>query len=163
MYVKNGIEYDILDLEIEMVDSLWIEIKTKKSTEIVGVIYRNEDITPNKFISEFEMILAKFQSKNKTVTVCGDMNLNLLEMDYTSPYVQGIKLNNFCALITQPTHASPSGTKSCIDHIITNKTATPHAGTIHNHLSAYSNICCVCRRNDSSAPDKKTLGRFFTV
>jgi hypothetical protein len=162
MYVKNGIDFEILDIEIEMVDSLWIEIKTKNTTEIVGVIYRNEDITPNKFVSEFEMVLAKFQSENKKVTVCGDMNLNQMAMDYTSPYVQAIKLNNFSSLIMHPTHTSPTGTKSCIDHVITNKPSTPHAGTIHNDICRHTATFVVYADEMIPVPPAKVLWEDFS-
>jgi hypothetical protein len=162
MYVKNGIEYEILNLEIELVDSLWIEIKTKKSTKIVGVNYSDEDVTPTKFISEFEIVLSKFQSENKKVTVCGDVNLNLMQMNYTSPYVQAIKLNNFSSLITQPTHVSPIGTKSCIDHIITNKPTTPHAGTINSDICRHTATFVVYEDEMTPVPPVKKLWEDFS-
>eukprot|EP00732_Lithocolla_globosa_P005058 Lithocolla_globosa_v1_NODE_4971_length_1326_cov_6.886703.p1 type:complete len:165 gc:universal NODE_4971_length_1326_cov_6.886703:73-567(+) len=39
-YIRDNLEFDFLDITITNVDSLWIEIKTKKGTEIFGVIYR---------------------------------------------------------------------------------------------------------------------------
>ena len=102
------------------------------------MIYRNEDISEINFIQKLEAILAKFQSEGKTVTICGDMNLNLMKMNYTSPYVQAIKLNNFSSLITHPTHISPIGTESCIDHIITNKSTPVTAGIIQSDICRHT-------------------------
>jgi hypothetical protein len=163
MYIKEGIMHsDPLPIEIEKVDSLWIEIQKKASTEIVGVIYRNEDISEINFIQKLEAVLAKFQSEGKTVTICGDMNINLMKMDYTSPYVQAIKLNNFSSLITHPTHVSPRGVESCIDHIITSKTTPVNAGVIQSDICRHTATFVVYDDEMPPVPPVKKLREDFS-
>eukprot|EP00732_Lithocolla_globosa_P001513 Lithocolla_globosa_v1_NODE_768_length_3315_cov_5.115644.p1 type:complete len:429 gc:universal NODE_768_length_3315_cov_5.115644:2568-1282(-) len=138
-YLQNDINYDILDIEIEGVDSLWLEIDTKTGKEIFAVIYRNEDTTISNFCVEFERILSGFETAKKKVTISGDFNIDLQKLDYTSDYIQTTMFNQFRNLIIYETHtAQTTNTKSCIDHILINKLTAVNAGIIQNDICRHN-------------------------
>eukprot|EP00732_Lithocolla_globosa_P001060 Lithocolla_globosa_v1_NODE_468_length_3964_cov_97.214377.p1 type:complete len:993 gc:universal NODE_468_length_3964_cov_97.214377:917-3895(+) len=162
-YIKDSILYKIVPIEIKDVDSLWIEIQTPTKKEVIAVVYRNEDVTPTNFSHSLEPILAKFQSENTRVTLCGDMNIDLKHLDYTSTYVQTLMYNQFWNLIRFQTHtAQQTHEKSCIDHIITNKDCTVHAGVIQNDICRHDATFAVFLGGSSKPTTTKTFTTDFS-
>ena len=70
--------------------AIWIEIKNKKSKNIIcGSIYRhpNDNImTYDKFLGYLELCLTKLSNENKEVYLCGDFNSDLLKLDGVNNY-----------------------------------------------------------------------------
>ena len=87
IYVKNDFdvfERDDLKVQNDHFQSVWTEIKNKKSKNIIfGCIYRS----PNKkhdvvdFLTHFDSILKKVSKENKEIYICGDFNIDLLQID----------------------------------------------------------------------------------
>ena len=115
---------------------------------IISNIYR----TPEKsieeldiFIEEFEIFLTLIKSYRKSVFICDDFNINLLEINNNrrfNTYFDYIIANVFVPRITLPTRIQAS---SCtlIDNILTNninETAQSKSGLLVNNISDHKII-----------------------
>ena len=102
IYVKNGINYKIrnditfLNNNVSYYDCLFIEIlnNTHNATHknlLIGSIYRSPDPnTHNLFTQDLDQITKRLQNENKHIIICGDANINLLNVEnniYSADYV----------------------------------------------------------------------------
>ena len=63
-------------------ETTWIEIKNKKSKNIVcGNVYRHPHYNCDDFFQYPETCLATLAKENKEVYICGDYNFDLLKVD----------------------------------------------------------------------------------
>ena len=70
---------DLNDLNIELAESLFVEILNPKGKGIViGTIYRSPKQNVNGFIQKFNSLMAKIAKENKICYLMGDFNLNLM-------------------------------------------------------------------------------------
>ena len=93
IYVKNGIHYKIrnditfLNNNVSYYDCLFIEIlnNTHDATHknlLIGSIYRSPDSnTHNLFTQDLDQITKRMQNENKHIIICGDANINLLNVE----------------------------------------------------------------------------------
>ena len=95
IYVNNSFDIiERLDLNFihDQFESVWIEIKNKKSKNILcGAIYRHPHDTNqhfNNFLEYMESTLSKVTNENKDIYIyiCGDFNSDLLKMDQSNNY-----------------------------------------------------------------------------
>ena len=83
LYIKNGINYKLRpDLHINKdkeLESIFIEIITKNSKNIVGCIYRHHCMNPQEFNSLSLKSLTNKVSKesNNKIILLGDFNIDL--------------------------------------------------------------------------------------
>ena len=98
-----------------------------------------------RFIEEFEIFLTIIKRYKKSSFICGDFNINLLEINYNrhfNSYFDSIIAKGFFPRITLPTHIQAS---SCtlIDNILTNnidETAQSKSGLLVNDISDHKII-----------------------
>ena len=116
IYVKDSFDVtERLDLKVidDEFESVWIEIKNKKSKNIIcGSIYRHphdnfQDF--NNFLDYMENTLNKISNENKEIYICGDFNSDLLKMDRNINYkffYEQIYSYGLLSQITQPTRVT---------------------------------------------------------
>lgn len=130
LYIKNGIEFSVLDnlnRSTDIYECLFIEIKKSEFNTnhdiIIGVIYS----PPNRNVQQFNEclleILNDIKSNNKLCFLMGDFNINLLHQDThapTSEFLEILYSSSYFPLITKPTRIS-SSSATLIDNIYCNK------------------------------------------
>ena len=67
--------------------SAFVEICNPKETNvIIGCIYKHQNANINEFIDDYlNKILDKLFKENKTIFLCGNFNINLLNYDIHPP------------------------------------------------------------------------------
>ena len=110
-----------LNRSVHYLESLFVEIKYKNISFIVGTLYRRPNSNFNSFLDEYEGILTQISNENKLVYLMGDFNLNLLDSKTlsVSRYLNTLNGFNFISTINKPTRIS-SCSATIIDHIFTN-------------------------------------------
>ena len=104
-------------------ESTWIEIKNKRSRNIViASIYRHPHNNFKDFFEYLEKCLNVIAQKNKELYICGDFNFDLLKID--SDHVTQHFFNLFCSFGLLPHVLQPSrvtdNTATVIDNIFSN-------------------------------------------
>ena len=122
-YVTERIDLNICH---DLYESIWIEIKNKKSKNIIcGSIYRhpNDNIMAyDKFLGYLELCLSKLSNKNKEVYPCRDFNSDLLKLDGVKNYKKFYELMRsygYLPQILQPTRIQ-GDSATIIGNIFTN-------------------------------------------
>ena len=113
-------DLNIKDIEYE---TTWIEIKNKKSKNIVcGNVYRHPHYNCDDFFKYLESCLATLAKESKEVYICGDFNFDLLKVDtdhLTQHFFNLLCSYGFLPHILQPTRATEH-TSTVIDNIFSN-------------------------------------------
>ena len=127
------------DLESEAVESVWLEIQTRKSSILVGYIYRNPASTFDWY-DQFVTMMDKVQGCNLNVVLLGDFNI---DMQKSNPaWDSTVSLFGLNQMIMSPTRITPHFS-TLIDHIYTNDTSivsnilVPATG-----ISDHFPVCC---------------------
>ena len=151
IYVKDS--YDVverLDLKIidEEFESVWIEIKNKKSKNIIcGSIYRHphDNIQNfNNFLDYMDNTLNKISNENKERYICGYFNSDLLKMDRNTNYKKFYEqMYSYGSLpqIKQPTRVTDN-TATIVDNIFTNNMANKILSV--NIITDFSDHFTIC-------------------
>jgi len=146
-FIKESLNYITrkdLDFRINYAkhecESCWVELPNKKKSNIiVGVIYRHPSKQDTIFIEKLKIILNRLRSENnKTILICGDFNLNLLNYDkdeYVSSFLNIMLENNFYPCIVEPSRVTNLSKPSLVDNIFINTSVTPISGNILEHIS----------------------------
>ena len=128
IYTKNVYVTERVDLNTchDLYESIWIEIKNKKSKNIIcGSIYRhpNDNIMAyDKFLGYLELCLSKLSNENKEVYLCGDFNSDLLKLNGVNNYKKFYELMcsyGYLPQILQPTRIQ-GDSATIIDNIFIN-------------------------------------------
>ena len=136
---RPDLEFKIEDIGSEC-ESCWLELISDNSPNtIVGVIYRHPSKkNPEKFLTMLEGTLKKLKKENKKTIICGDFNLNLLDIDMNknvSIFLCSMLEHNFHPHITEPTRITNTNRPSLVDNIFTNTFENPMSGNILEHVS----------------------------
>ena len=113
------------DLNTENVEfeTTWIEIKNKRSKNIVcGNVYRHPHNNCEDFFHYLEECLTNLAKGNKEVYICGDFNFDLLKVDtenFTQYFFNLLCSYGFLPHILQPTRVTEH-TVTVIDNIFSN-------------------------------------------
>ena len=92
------------DLESEAVESVWLEIQTRKSSILVGYIYRNLAATFDWY-DQFVTMMDRVQDCKLNVVLLGDFNR---DMQKSNPaWDSTISLFGLDQMITSPTRITP--------------------------------------------------------
>ena len=148
---KNYNSFERIDLNIQNDDfeSVWGEIRNEKSKNIVcGCIYRHPRQNLESFFDYMDSILSKLNNENKEVYICGDLNINLLNMDSRNGSANLYNLlssNGFLPLILHPSRVVENQNPSLIDNIFTNNTNSIILSgniylTISEHFSQFASL-----------------------
>ena len=111
-------------------------------------IYRHPKYDLSEFMSYLETSLKKVVNENKEVYICGDFNIDLLEVDEISNYQLYYNLLcsfGFLPLITQPTRVVDNQTPSLIDNIFCNNLSDEIIGgniylTLSEHFCQFASV-----------------------
>ena len=134
-----------LKAQTELYESVWAEIKNKKSKNIVvGCIYRHPKSLKSD-ISEFnkylDATLSKLVKEKKEIYLCGDFNIDLLRMNDFETHLEFYTLLNSHGLlpfIVQPSRVVTNQVPSLIDNIFsTNISDAVSSGNIYLTLSEH--------------------------
>ena len=126
IYVNE--KYDSIeccDLNTENVDfeTTWIEIKNKRSKNIVcGNVYPHPHNNCEDFFHYLEECLTNLAKENKEVYICGDFNFDLLKVDtdnFTQYFFNLLCSYGFLPHILKPTRVTEH-TATVIDNIFSN-------------------------------------------
>ena len=150
MYIDSdydSFEREEFKIQSNLFESVWVEIKNKKSKNIVcGCIYRhptNLRSDYNEFNKYLDKTLNKLVSENKEIYICGDFNIDLLKInnnDYGSHLEFYTLLNSHGLLpfIIQPSRVVSNQVPSLIDNIFsTNISDAVLSGNIYFTLSEH--------------------------
>ena len=89
---------------------------------LVGSLYRPPDTDPITFQLELEKVMTSIDRNKKTTYICGDYNMNLLNIDthhHTNDFLNLMSTFLFYPLIQAPTRIT-SSSSTLIDNIFTN-------------------------------------------
>ena len=114
--------------------SLEITLKSGKKA-LICCIYR----APKTYLGQLNEFISNFcqNTRNKTVYLCGDFNIDLLQHDTnntTDNFIDHLYSFGLHPLITRPTRIT-SHSKTLIDNIFTTNLSNIHSGLIINDLS----------------------------
>ena len=122
---KNFDSIERSDLNIDSIEceSTWIEIKNKRSKNIViGCIYRHPHDNFEEFFQYLDKCLSKVATENKELYLCGDFNFDLLKSDtnkFTQHFFDQLCSYGLLPNILQPTRVTVN-TATVIDNIFSN-------------------------------------------
>ena len=151
IYIKSS--YDSLernDLNVCNADfeSTWVEIKNKKSKNIIcGCIYRHPRSDLKEFLEYMEKCVSILSGENKDVYISGDFNVDLLKMDNNTSYQDFYSIltsHSYLPLIVNPTRVTNTSA-TVIDNIFTNcfdynQTSGNILITISEHFPQFASI-----------------------
>ena len=119
---------------------MWLEIHTRKSSILVGYIYRNPASTFDWY-DQFVTMMDTVQSCNFSVVLLGDFNTDMQKSN--PPWDSTISLFGLNQMITSPTRITPHSS-TVIAHIYTSDTSivsnmlVPSTG-----ISDHFPVCCI--------------------
>jgi len=121
VYVKSN--YPCIqrhDLEIDSVESIWLEFKCEKQKSfIVGYVYRPPSSAAS-WNTDMEKILEKVYCQNKEIILFGDINYNFVNSETSNVTWNNItNAFNLTQLVDKPTRVT-STTSTIIDHVYSN-------------------------------------------
>ena len=152
LYINNSYKaFERIDLNVQNNDfeSIWSEIRNDKNKNIViGCIYRHPRKNLESFFDYMDSLLAKLAKENKEVYICGDFNINLINMDSNNGATNFYNLfasSGFLPLILHPSRVVDNQNPSLIDNIFTNNTNSIILSgniylTLSEHFSQFASI-----------------------
>ena len=112
-----------LDSLKNLYETIWVEIKQKKSKNILCCCaYRHPDTDVEEFKDHLEKVFQKISKENKLIYLMGDFNFDLLNYETdtdTASFVNSIVQFGFLPLIHQPTRIT-GRSATIIDNIFAN-------------------------------------------
>ena len=119
----DSFEMDDLKIRDNDYESVWVEIKNKKSKNILcGCIYRHPRNDMTGFQLYMDKILRIINLENKEIYMAGDFNTDFLKIESNNSYqtfYNSITSSGFLPQIIQPTRVSDHSA-TVIDNIYTN-------------------------------------------
>ena len=135
---RTDLEFKIEDYDNQS-ECHWMEIISDTGPNIiVGVIYRHPAYKNDKFLIELESTLKKIKREKKKTIICGDFNLNLLNVDRdkkVNTYLCTMLEHGFHPSITEPTRITNANKPSLVDNIFANTLDNPVSGNILEQIS----------------------------
>ena len=126
LYIEDKFDsFERTDIKIQNnnFESTWAEITNKLSRNIVvASIYRHPRYNLTEFISYLEKCLNILTDENKEIYLCGDFNIELLQIETNNHYQQFYNMlcsYGFLPKMIQPTRVTEN-TSSLIDNIFSN-------------------------------------------
>ena len=152
MYIKSGIEYDIINKLTKsyenICESIFVELKhPRKKNIIVGTIYRHHTPVQTFMDTFLNKTLQTLTKSKKTCILVGDFNVDLIQYGdskIVDDFYDQLSCHSFRPLILQPTRVS-SKTVSLIDNIFTNDITCYSSGgnlttSISDHFSQFAQL-----------------------
>ena len=131
LYLNNNLDFNKLsDLEINddiVCQSIFVELNLKKSSTIIGVVYRPPNGDIKKFNDYINNTLSKLNNSKKSIYIMGDFNINLLNSEtcnLTSDFFEIMLSHSLCPTIFRPTRIT-TYSATLIDNIFPNNYSQP--------------------------------------
>ena len=128
IYVNDKLDHiskDNLNIIDDDFEAVWIEIKNKKSKNIVfGCVYRHPNRDPTKFFEYLESTFAQLNKEKQSIFIMGDFNFDLLQYEthnLTNDFITTVTSNSFIPYVLQATRATDHSS-TVIDNILSNIT-----------------------------------------
>ena len=125
LLIRNDLKFQLYNplcsTEPSTFESLFIRLKLKNSSLIIGVIYRPPGQALKEFNEEIDDMLSSFKKTTTGVILLGDFNINLLKVNDhkdTNLFYNNLVSNHYLPVITKPTRITVT-TKTLIDNIFT--------------------------------------------
>ncbi|CAG2252810.1 unnamed protein product [Mytilus edulis] len=154
MYYKSNINIKRrLDLEHDILEIMWFELKTKLHVILINITYRSERFSPSNFLSLYDMMLKRALDETNHIICLGDLNKNFL-LNLPNCISDILSINGIFNTISDATHFdSRTGSLSLLDPILItdsihfidssiipiNKDIIDHEGTYITVRSGFSN------------------------
>jgi exonuclease III len=126
LLVDDSLEAKIIDLNLNdegLIESIFVQVSTASDPPIViGSLYRPPNTDLTNLNKELENMLVPLNTINKCCYLCGDFNMNLLNIDthhHTNEFLNTMSTYFFRPLIQVPTRITNTSS-SLIDNIFTN-------------------------------------------
>ena len=124
LYVRSSLDvFERIDLktQTDLFESVWVEISNKSSKNIVcGCIYRHPNYHLSEFLIYLDTILQTLAKENKEIYICGDFNIDILQIYEKTSYLEFYNLLSsygLLPLILHPTRVVSGQEPSLIDNI----------------------------------------------
>lgn len=119
VFIKNSLK--LINISYNMItDCNSIEISLNIDNKFINIIgiYRSPNSNIDKFLESLNNYLEHLDDHNKRFIIAGDLNINIMDTNVSSDYLNIMASNNFISCINNFTRVTNT-TKSCIDHIFT--------------------------------------------
>ena len=104
--------------KIDFQEALCVDICKKNQTFKTIVVCKPPRSYKVEFVNMMDKLLENLSSSNRSVNICGDMNLDIMKNNLLSRnYLNSIAANGFCISSPEPTR-STNKYSSCLDHFI---------------------------------------------
>lgn len=143
LLIENNLTHLPVDVgdtatDFESFESLFIKIKLKTSSPVIGVIYRPPGQGLQDFQRDFDQLTSKLEKKMKEIILVGDFNIDLLKVNDhkdTNIFYNSLIAHHYLPAITKPTRITQT-TKTLIENIFcTNWSKLQSASIIISDLS----------------------------
>jgi hypothetical protein len=160
VYIKNEIEADIVEAEIDHSNSAILNISLRSASILLICVYRSPAALVGPFLDGLDDVLKNLIIRfgSHEIIWAGDLNINLITNNSTTlEYSSILQLNGFKSFINKPTRVQ-NNSQSCIDHFflrrknicLDNVTGTIFKTCITDHyaVSLHFNLEYVTGRNE---------------
>ena len=122
VYVKESIYSKYRpDLEVNVVECLWIEICTKHRKFLLGTFNRPPNFPPGSMLSIETSFGLAFNTAINDVIVVGDLNLDMQKLRSNRKIETLCQMYNLSNIISEPTHFTESSSPLFDLFLVTNK------------------------------------------
>jgi hypothetical protein len=163
----NLISNRIRELEDILNESIWIEVKLKSESFIIGNLYRPPHYNA-VFWEKLNVCLEPASERNQSIIIVGDINENQLNHTY-SKFKEILHLNNMINMInviTEPTRVT-NRSQTLIDPIAVIRDILVNDSGIHktprnisDHFATFLIVNC---KSDHSTPFKRKVWNYKTA
>lgn len=133
-----------INVKSNAIEQLWINLKYKKESIAVGVVYKPPNQDSNTFLSEFEDELGLISPTVDNIICTGDFNINILNLDnlIVSNLFSILEAFNLKQIIESPTRVTQS-VATLIDLIVVGKEEMViEKGVIDCQISDHQLVFC---------------------
>ena len=88
LYVKkelDAVQLTDINLNLQQVESCWIEIKSQNSCIVIGCIYRHPSADIAEFSETLETVIEQVNANGRQVFLVGDFNIDFLKIENHPP------------------------------------------------------------------------------
>lgn len=143
IYASNRINTTVIQTS-DVIEQLWLEIKTDKEKTAVGVVYKPPTFNTELFLNELEDTLILITPSMKNILITGDFNINLLNIENAGVenFYSVLETFNLKQIIEVPTRVTETS-ESLLDLIIVSmEEDIVEKGVIENELSDHHLTHC---------------------
>ena len=151
---------DALSICNNNIESCVVDLKFNKVSITIVAVYRPPQGSKQDFTLELDHILSNIKNRNSRVTILGDMNINLYDVNDTSTvdYTSTLYSRSMMPLISKPTrfpNAGHASNPSILDHIWTNCLNVANCGVVDFDVTDHLPTFCFLDLPSGELNDEK--------